>query len=316
MKKKIKKICLVGLGFVGSAMLVSIASRIGNKYKIVGIEKNNLKGNNIIKKLNKGFFPISTNDKNILDLCKLSSKKKLYYCTTDYKELNDTDIVLIEINLDIKNISSNKPSINLDQYLRSFKKILLEIKTSPLIIIQTTVPPGFTDKYLKPLILSNLSKNNINNNKILLSFSYERVMPGKKYLDSIINNWRVIGSINKRSEKMTKLFFQSFVNSKKYPITILPNILSAEMAKIIENSYRAANIAFIEEWSRFSEILNIDIYKIINAIKIRPSHRNIAKPGLGVGGYCLTKDPLFGVISDNLIFKKTIPPRPRGRRIC
>ena len=86
-------------------------------------------------------------------------------------------------------------------------------------------------------------------------------MPGLNYLSSIVDNWRVIGSLNKKSANQSKLFFESFINTKKYPLTILPSIVSAEMAKVMENSYRATNIAFVEEWSRLAEYLNIDIYK-------------------------------------------------------
>ena len=85
-------------------------------------------------------------------------------------------------------------------------------------------------------------------------------------------------------------------------MTKLNDTLSSETAKVLENSYRAANIAFIEEWGRFSEDVGIDIYEIIDAIKIRPTHSNIMRPGFGVGGYCLTKDPLFAKIACKEIF--------------
>ena len=75
---------------------------------------------------------------------------------------------------------------------------------------------------------------------------------------------------------------------------MLESIRACELGKILENSYRSANIAFIEEWSRFAEIINVDIYKVIESIRLRPTHSNLRHPGFGVGGYCLTKDPLFG----------------------
>jgi nucleotide sugar dehydrogenase len=65
------------------------------------------------------------------------------------------------------------------------------------------------------------------------------------------------------------------------------------MAKVLENSYRAMNIAFMVEWSRFAEEAGVDIYEVVNAIRMRPTHKNLMLPGLGVGGYCLTKDPLL-----------------------
>ncbi len=306
MNKNKKKVCVIGLGFVGSAMLISIANKCYDKFNLIGIEKNNLKGKEVINKLNNGIFPISTNDKLIIKLCRKLALKKKYYCTTDIKQIENAEIIIIDINLDLKKNNIKDPQIKIKKYLDSFNKILKHVRSSPLFIIQTTLPPGFTDHYIRPIIQKNLNKNKININQINLSFSYERVMPGEKYLDSIINNWRVVGGVNNRSILKTKKFFESFINTKKFPITILPDITSAELAKIIENSYRAVNIAFIEEWSRLSEALNIDIYKIISAIKIRPTHINLSKPGFGVGGYCLTKDPLFGVVSNNMIYKKNL----------
>lgn len=303
-KNKRKKICIIGLGFVGAAMLIAISKKNGNNHDIVGIEKNNQKGLKIISDFNKGVFPISTNDTNLKKTCKNLFKMNYYRCTSNLNEVKNADIIIIDINLDIKKISTSNPEIKLNQYLNSFKKILNELNSSPLFIIQSTVPPGFTENYIKPLIINHLVKNRININEIKLCYSFERVMPGLNYLSSIVDNWRVIGSLNKKSANQSKLFFESFINTKKYPLTMLPSIVSAEMAKVMENSYRATNIAFVEEWSRLAEYLNIDIYKIINAIKIRPTHKNLAKPGFGVGGYCLTKDPLFGIVSNKLIYKK------------
>ena len=128
-------------------------------------------------------------------------------------------------------------------------------------------------------------------------------MPGDNYLDSIINMWRVYAGNTKEAANSFKLFFKKIINTRKYPMTELPNLISCETSKIIENSYRAANIAFIDEWSRFSENVGVDIYEVIEAIKKRPTHANIMYPGLGVGGYCLTKDPLFGAIASKQIHK-------------
>jgi nucleotide sugar dehydrogenase len=79
---------------------------------------------------------------------------------------------------------------------------------------------------------------------------------------------------------------------------------ASETAKIMENSYRALNIAFIDEWSKFADLVEIDLFDVVSAIKVRPTHNNIMNPGLGVGGYCLTKDPLMGMVSLDQIFKK------------
>ncbi len=299
-------ICIIGLGFVGSAMMLAIANSKKINQKVVGIELNNAKGLDLIRKLNSGIFPIKTEDKKIIKLCKQLSVKKKYLCTTELDHLSNAEIVLIDINLDIIDLEMKNPKVNFENFSKSIKKIVKYSNPSALFILQTTVPPGTTDKFVKPIIEKNLLKNNINIKKIKLAYSYERVMPGKNYLNSIINNWRVVGAVNKNSLNLTVNFFNKFINYNKFPISRLPNITSTEMAKVIENSFRAVNIAFIEEWARLSEELNIDIYKIINAIKIRPTHKNISKPGFGVGGYCLTKDPLFGKITSKFILNKKL----------
>ena len=65
------------------------------------------------------------------------------------------------------------------------------------------------------------------------------------------------------------------------------------MAKVLENSYRAMNISFMVEWSRFAEVAGVNLYDVVNAIRLRPTHSNMMLPGIGVGGYCLTKDPIM-----------------------
>ncbi len=75
------------------------------------------------------------------------------------------------------------------------------------------------------------------------------------------------------------------------------------MAKVLENSYRAMNIAFAVEWSRFAEESGVNLYEVIDAIRMRPTHKNLMYPGIGVGGYCLTKDPLLASWSKQNLFE-------------
>ena len=79
------------------------------------------------------------------------------------------------------------------------------------------------------------------------------------------------------------------------------------MAKVMENSYRAMNIAFAQEWSRFAEEAGVNIYEVVNAIRMRPTHANLMLPGIGVGGYCLTKDPLLASWSKLNLFNSEEP---------
>ena len=87
-------------------------------------------------------------------------------------------------------------------------------------------------------------------------------------------------------------------------MTELASTTASEITKVMENSYRAVNIAFIEEWARFAEAVKVDLFEVIDAIRKRPTHSNIMQPGFGVGGYCLTKDPLFAKIAARRLFDR------------
>ena len=129
--------------------------------------------------------------------------------------------------------------------------------------------------------------------KVAIGHSYERVMPGPNYVDSIKNFYRVFSGLDEESAIRIESFLRTIISVDKYPLTQLANTQSTEMAKVLENSYRALNISFIVEWSRFAEHADVDLYDVVDAIRKRPTHSNMMYPGIGVGGYCLTKDPLI-----------------------
>ena len=90
-----------------------------------------------------------------------------------------------------------------------------------------------------------------------------------------------------------ELHEKTIISTDEYPLTRLGNTNETEMAKVLENSYRAMNIAFMVEWSRFAEEVGVNLYEVVDAIRMRPTHANLMYPGIGVGGYCLTKDALL-----------------------
>ena len=112
---------------------------------------------------------------------------------------------------------------------------------------------------------------------------------------------RVIGAKNETSLKITKKIFRDVFNLDSNKIIEFDSPSESETCKIIENSYRATNIAFIEEWRKFCSINNLDLEKILSSIRQRKTHNNIMRSGIGVGGYCLTKDPLFAKASSQQV---------------
>jgi UDP-N-acetyl-D-glucosamine dehydrogenase len=146
----------------------------------------------------------------------------------------------------------------------------------------------------------------------LLAHSFERVMPGKNYVASIRDFWRVCSGINEDAREKVVAFLSDILNVDEFPLTVLDKPIESETCKIIENSYRATILAFLDEWSVFSERNGVDLVKVIDAIKVRPTHSNIIFPGPGIGGYCLPKDGGLGVWAyhtlmgfENEIFKIT-----------
>ncbi len=301
-----KNIVVQGIGYVGAALSVAIASRRNKKNKplfnVMAINKKNKLGSERIKNINSGIFPFKTKDNKLQAELKKSISQKNIVAGNSLEYYKLASVVIICINCDLTG-QNKKISINFKPFKKSIKEVADNIKVNTLVIVESTVPPGTCEKIIYPIFVERFKKRNLDPKKILLAHSYERVMPGKNYLDSIINYWRVYSGINKKSEIMCSRFFSKVINVKKYPLFKLENTTSSETAKLLENSFRAVNIAFIEEWGRFVEKIGLDIFPILEAIRKRPSHKNIMQPGFGVGGYCLTKDPIFCQIAAKKIFK-------------
>ena len=294
-----KKIVIQGLGYVGFAMLLFCAgAKKNNRYlfKVIGVEKKSSKGSKIVKKINSSQIPLIVDDKNFLNFYTKLSKINRIKATLDDNEYSNADIVFVCSNCDF---NFYKKKVELKKYLNNISQISKKIKNNCLLVIQSTLPPGTTEKVLKPLIEKNLKKRGIKN--FFLSHSFERITPGKEYYSSMKNIQRIIGGIDNRSLNITKKIFKDIFNLKSDKIIEFDTPSESETCKIIENSFRATNIAFIEEWRKFCSINNLDLEKILNTIRQRKTHNNIMRSGIGVGGYCLTKDPLFAKASSEQV---------------
>jgi len=178
----------------------------------------------------------------------------------------------------------------------SFKIIGENIDPKCMVLIETTVPPGTTEYIAYPLIKKAFRKRGLQEEP-LLAHSYERVMPGREYVKSVRDFWRVCSGINDKSREKVVRFLSEVLNVEKFPLTVLDRPIESETCKIVENSYRATILAFLNEWSGFAETNGVDLVKVIQAIKVRPTHSNIIFPGPGIGGYCLPKDGGLGLWS-------------------
>jgi UDP-N-acetyl-D-glucosamine dehydrogenase len=302
-------VVIQGLGFVGAAMAVAVANASdmdGKPYfHVIGVDLPTELGKDRVKKINSGLFPFETVDSKILAGTKNAVDHGNLSATIDEDDFKKADVILVSINMDLSYINGTIPTVNLDSFKNAIYTLGKYVKQGVLIIVETTVPPGTCEKVVLPIIHELAVKRGINPNSIYIAHSYERVMPGANYLDSIINFWRVYSGITPKAADMCESFLSKIINIKDYPLTRLNSTIASETAKVLENSYRAVNIAFIEEWGRFAEEVGFNLYEVIDAIRVRPTHSNIRQPGFGVGGYCLTKDPLFAKIAARDMFGLT-----------
>lgn len=305
-----KKVVVVqGLGFVGSVMGLVVANALTEEYAVIGIDLPSVASYWKICSINEGVFPVLASDPKISQYYENSRTKKNYYATFDPYVYSRADVVVVDINLDVKKAAKgtdvNDYTVDLTPFKKAIESIGNHCKQDVLVLVETTVPPGTSDKIVKPLLKECLQKRGLPTDEIKVAHSYERVMPGPKYIDSIQNFYRVFAGTDEKSAAAVEKFLRTVIKTDEYPLTRLGNTNATEMAKVLENSFRAMNIAFMVEWSRFAEEAGVDIYEVVNAIRMRPTHKNIMLPGLGVGGYCLTKDPLLASWAKMNLFDST-----------
>ena len=218
------------------------------------------------------------------------------------------DVIIVDINLDVQKEMGGDGTlrgfdVNLERFEEAIRTIGDYCKENVLVLVETTVPPGTCERVVKPVMNKSLAERGLSLEKYRLGHSYERVMPGPNYVDSIREYPRVFAGMDEASAVAVEAFLRTIIDTTQCELTKLDHTNATEMSKVLENSYRAVNIAFAVEWSRFAEEAGVDLYAIVNAIRKRSSHSNLMFPGIGVGGYCLTKDPLLASWSRKSFFE-------------
>jgi nucleotide sugar dehydrogenase len=297
-ENKFPVVVVQGLGFVGSVMSLVVANAINGKYAVIGVDQDNEAGRSIVDSLNNGIFPITADDPKIAEFYDNARLQGNFYATVDPAAYVTADVIIVDINLDVRKTSDEHYSlvdydVNLSPFINAIKTIGANCKPDVLVLVETTVPPGTCRNVVVPTLKAALEERGLPSDKIRIGHSYERVMPGPKYIDSIQSFYRVYSGADKKSADAVEAFLKTIIRTDEYPLIRLGNTNATEMAKVLENSYRAMNIAFVVEWSRMAEEAGVDLYEVVRAIRQRPTHSNLMFPGIGVGGYCLTKDPLL-----------------------
>lgn len=266
-----KMVVMIGLGYIGLPTAAIIASK---KIKVHGVDVNQ----NVVDTINKGEIHIIEPDldgvvKNVVTKG---------YLKADIKPAQ-SDVFIIAVPTPFK--GAHKPDISYVE--AATNSIIPFLKENNLFIIESTSPVGTTEKMAEIIF----NKRPELKDKIYIAYCPERVLPGK-VLYELEHNDRVIGGLNNISTEKAVEFYSCFVNGNLHKT----NTRTAEMCKLVENSYRDVNIAFANELSIICDKTGINVLELINLANKHPRVK-ILQPGCGVGGHCIAVDPWF-LVSD------------------
>jgi len=294
-------VVVMGVGFVGAVMAAIVADTTDKKGKsgkfVIGCQRPSTRSYWKIPMLNRGESPVKAEDPEVdpmIERCVLEKKTLTATFNSDCLALADCVVVDVQCDYtkhDLGDMRTGEAEMSaLEATMRTIGQ---KIQPKCLVLIETTVAPGTTEFVAWPILKKAFALRKIRATPIL-AHSFERVMPGKEYISSIRDFWRVCSGCNATARKRVERFLKQVLNTEDFPLTVMDRPIESETTKIVENSYRATILAFLNEWSLFSERNGVDLIKVINAIKVRPTHSNMIFPGPGIGGYCLPKDGGLG----------------------
>lgn len=266
--KKIVKVSIVGQGYVGLPLAIEVAK---SGYGVVGFDIDEAK----ILNLQKGVTNIPGIDMGILNKLIMENR---YLPTSDPSQMNDSDIVILAVPTPLNSLG--EPDTNL---LEQASQIAAKhCKNTALIINESTSYPGTLKKLIVPIFTKNFKTENY------FASAPERVDPGN--LEWNLNNTpRVVAGLTNEATQMVFDFYSTFC--EKVSKVSSPEI--AEAAKLLENTFRMVNIAFINEFALICNRLNLSSDEVIKAAATKPFGFTKFIPGIGVGGHCIPVDPMY-----------------------
>ena len=295
-------VVVMGVGFVGAVMAAIIADTVdkqtGKPGKfVIGCQRPSVRSYWKIPLLNRGESPVKAEDPEVepmIKRCVLDKKTLIGTYNSDCLKLVDCVVVDVQCDYTKKELGNMRTGeTEMEALKATIKTIAEKVPPDCLTLIETTVAPGTTEFVAWPIMKKAFAERGIETEP-LLAHSFERVMPGREYVASIRDFWRVCSGCNAQAGDRIEKFLREVLNTEEFPLTVMDRPIESETTKIVENSYRATTLAFLDEWSLFAERNGVDLIKVIEAIKVRPTHSNIIFPGPGIGGYCLPKDGGLG----------------------
>ena len=274
------KVSVIGLGYIGLPTAALIAS---NDIKVIGVDHKD----DVVKTINQGCIHIV--EPGLKELVKSSVEKGFLNASTNVEK---ADVFLIAVPTPFQD--NYKPDLS---FVKSaIQNIAPILERGNLVILESTSPVGTSEKIMQWIKemrpdLNSPEKNNSNTCDLYIAYCPERVLPGNIIYELVENN-RIIGGINSESAKKAQNFYNVFVNGK----CLITNDRTAELVKLVENSYRDVGIAFANELSLICDKLDINVWELIELANHHP-RVDILNPGPGVGGHCIAVDPWFIVHS-------------------
>ncbi|KJS85435.1 MAG: UDP-N-acetyl-D-mannosaminuronic acid dehydrogenase [Peptococcaceae bacterium BICA1-8] len=259
---------LIGLGYIGLPTALMFA-KAGNK--VIGTDYNT----KIVETLSNG--ECTFEEIGLPEVFKQALENSIEFRTEYVK--TKTYVIAVPTPY-----ISNSKKIDPKFVLTAFNSVLDVCEKGSIIIIESTVSPGFIDKYIRP---EAVNRNLVIGKDIHLVHAPERIIPGNIIFE-LENNSRTIGVDSREVGGIVKKLYSSFCKAE----IVITDIKSAEMSKVVENTYRDINIAFANELAKICREDNMDVYEIIRIANMHP-RVNILKPGPGVGGHCISVDPWF-----------------------
>ncbi|MCG7337380.1 nucleotide sugar dehydrogenase [Sporosarcina sp. ACRSM] len=263
-----KNICVVGLGYIGLPTAVMFAN---SGVRVHGVDINEKAVNMIANK------QLHIEENGLQERLEQAIDEGMFTVSTAPTEA-DVYIVAVPSPINPDNTA------NLEYIRQATASIVPYLQKGALVILESTVPP----KTVENVMLPELRKSNlVLGEELFVSHSPERVIPGKIF-EELINNDRIVGGITPKSAEMTKELYKTFVQGEIH----LTDATTAELVKVMENTYRDVNIAFANELAKIAETIDVDIWEAIRFANFHP-RVNIHTPGPGVGGHCIAVDPWF-----------------------
>lgn len=282
---------VIGLGYIGLPTALMLAS---HGLEVIGTDYNK----DLVATLNNG--KTTFKEKGLDELFYAAVQSGIKFST----EYQKTDVYVISVPTPYDKFTKK---IDVSYVISAVESVLKVCNKGAIIVIESTVSPGTIDKFLRPSIEKN---GFVIGTDVHLVHAPERIIPGNMVYELLQNN-RTIGADDVKIGEKIKKLYSSFCKGE----IVVTDIKTAEMSKVIENTYRAVNIAFANELAKICHYDNLDVYEIIKICNMHP-RVNILQPGPGVGGHCISVDPWFlvgdypsltKIIWDSMLINDSMP---------